>query len=78
MVVQRNKRLHISNCGKKNKILQKYYICENNTGEVSSCDFIAWNGPDKNGVIHPADLSKEVKTTKPKQKRKRVSTKKEK
>ena len=55
---------------KKSKRGKKYYICENNKGTESSCDFIAWNGPDKNGVIKPAELkvtsekSKKTRTTK--------------
>lgn len=61
---------------KKSKRGKKYYICENNKGTESSCDFIAWNGPDKNGVIKPAELkvtsekskktrtAKKIKTTK--------------
>ncbi len=38
---------------KKSKRGKKYYICENNP---ASCDFIAWNGPDKKGVIKPAEI----------------------
>ena len=34
---------------RKSKRGKKYYICSNNP---ASCDFIAWNGPDKNGVIN--------------------------
>ena len=41
---------------RKSKRGKKYYICENNP---SSCDFISWNGPDKNGVIKPAEIKKE-------------------
>ena len=47
---------------RKSKRGKKYYICVNNP---EKCDFIAWNGPDKNGVIVPADL-KEKETTKKK------------
>ena len=52
---------------RKSKRGKKYYICVNNP---EKCDFIAWNGPDKNGVIVPADL-KEKETTK----KKKTSTK---
>ncbi len=41
---------------KKSKRGKKYYICENNKGTEGSCDFIAWNGPDKNGIIKQAEL----------------------
>ena len=59
------------NCGgdiliKKSKRGKKYYICENNTGEEGKCNFIAWNGPDKNGVIHPAELGDSKAKTKKK------------
>lgn len=49
---------------KKSKRGKKYYICENNDNTGTKCDFIAWNGPDKNGVIKPAELEKEKKTKK--------------
>ena len=52
---------------RKSKRGKKYYICVNNP---EKCDFIAWNGPDKNGVIVPADL-KEKETAK----KKKTSTK---
>lgn len=55
---------------KKSKRGKKYYICENNTGEGGKCDFIAWNGPDKNGIIHPAEETKQKKTTKTRRKKK--------
>ena len=45
---------------RKSKRGKKYYICEHNP---EKCDFIAWNGPDKNGVITPANLE-ETKTKK--------------
>ena len=64
---------------KKSKRGKKYYICENNDNSGNKCDFIAWNGPDKNGVIKPADLEeKKVKKTKTKSttKKKTVSKKK--
>jgi DNA topoisomerase-1 len=44
---------------KKSKRGKKYFICENNP---EKCDFISWNGPDKNGVIVAAEI-KEKKTT---------------
>lgn len=31
---------------------KKFYICENNKNTPDTCDFISWNGPDKNGVMH--------------------------
>ena len=51
---------------RKSKRGKKYYICENNKGEGSSCDFIAWNGPDKNGQIKMANLQKEPSAKKTK------------
>ena len=36
---------------RRSKRGKKYYICENNKGEGIGCDFISWNGPDKNGVM---------------------------
>ena len=56
---------------KKSKRGKKYYICENNKGAESSCDFIAWNGPDKNGVIKQAEL----KVSKEKSKKTRTAKK---
>ncbi len=44
---------------KKSKRGKKYYICERNDNTENGCDFIAWNGPDKNGVIKPAEIKKE-------------------
>ena len=49
---------------RKSKRGKRYYICENNP---ATCDFIAWNGPDKNGVIKMAKLNNE-KEEKPKKK----------
>ena len=49
---------------------KKYYICEHNP---ETCDFIAWNGPDKNGVIVAATI--EEKTTKKKTKSKKTTKK---
>lgn len=56
---------------KKSKRGKKYYICEHNDGEKGHCDFIAWNGPDKNGNIKAADLNE-----KPKRKPRKSKTKK--
>ncbi|MBQ9267787.1 MAG: type I DNA topoisomerase [Clostridia bacterium] len=61
---------------KRSKRGKKYYICENNP---ASCDFIAWNGPDKNGVIKAAVITKdedEKKTTTKKETKKKSTTKK--
>jgi len=60
---------------RKSKRGKKYYICANNP---ETCDFIAWNGPDKNGVIVPAEI-KDQKSTKEKtktSKTKKTTTKK--
>ncbi|MBQ6860129.1 MAG: type I DNA topoisomerase [Clostridia bacterium] len=70
------------NCGgdiliKKSKRGKKYYICENNNNTEEGCNFIAWNGPDKNGVIKAADINKEELEEKPK-KAARKTTKKSK
>ncbi len=51
------------NCGgdiliKKSKRGKKYYICEKNDGTENGCDFIAWNGPNKDGIIKPAEIKK--------------------
>ena len=43
---------------KKSKRGKKYYICEHNDNSANACDFIAWNGPDKNGVMKPAEIKK--------------------
>ena len=56
---------------KKSKRGKKYYICEHNDGEKGHCDFIAWNGPDKNGNIKAADLDE-----KPKRKTRKAKSKK--
>ena len=56
---------------KKSKRGKKYYICEHNDGEKGHCDFIAWNGPDKNGNIKAADLNE-----KPKRKARKSKSKK--
>ena len=62
---------------RKSKRGKKYYICEHNP---EKCDFIAWNGPDKNGVIEPANLEekKTKKTSKTKKTKKTSKTKKSK
>ena len=82
-IVQKLENVRCPKCGadiliKKSKRGKKYYICENNP---SSCDFIAWNGPDKNGVIKPAEIEKkdtEKKTTRKTTKKKTATTKKRK
>jgi len=77
-IVEKLENVKCPNCGgdiliKKSKRGKKYYICENNTGEEEKCHFIAWNGPDKNGVIHSAELKEERKNkTKKKSSRKKV------
>ena len=48
---------------RKSKRGKKYYICVNNP---EKCDFIAWNGPDKNGVIVPAVIKEEGEKSKKK------------
>ena len=42
---------------KRSKRGKKYYICEKNDGTKEGCDFIAWNGPNKDGVIRAAELN---------------------
>lgn len=81
-IVQKLDNVPCPKCGgeihiRKSKRGKKYYICENNP---TKCDFIAWNGPDKNGVITPANLEekkekKERKTTKTTSRRKVKSKK---
>ena len=46
---------------RKSKRGKKYYICEHNP---ETCDFIAWNGPDKNGVIVAANVADNKKVAK--------------
>ncbi len=81
-IVQKLENVKCPKCGadiliKKSKRGKKYYICEKNDGQEGHCDFIAWNGPDKNGVIVPAELDKEKKTTRRKTtRRKSTETKK--
>ena len=59
---------------RKSKRGKKYYICEHNP---DTCDFIAWNGPDKNGVIVAANLDEKEskKATKAKKTTKTKSSK---
>ena len=72
-IIEKLENVKCPKCGgdiiiRKSKRGKKYYICENNTGEGGKCDFIAWNGPDKNGVIKPAELKEENKKKKSKKK----------
>ncbi|MBQ8299245.1 MAG: type I DNA topoisomerase [Clostridia bacterium] len=69
------------NCGgdiliKKSKRGKRYFICENNDNtENATCDFIAWNGPNKEGIIKPAEISKDkADGEKTKTKRKKTTT----
>ena len=69
------------NCGgdiliKKSKRGKKYYICENNNNTEEGCNFIAWNGPDKNGVIKAADINKEELEEKTKKAARKTTKKK--
>ncbi len=61
---------------KKSKRGKRYFICENNDDTKNAkCDFIAWNGPNKEGVIKPAEINKETtKDEKPKTRRKKSET----
>ena len=68
-IVEKLDNVKCPKCGadiliRKSKRGKKYYICENNDGVEGHCDFIAWNGPDKNGVIKAAELDKEPKSKK--------------
>ena len=65
---------------KRSKRGKKYYICEKNDNTDGACDFIAWNGPNKDGEIKAADLSKkdEVKSTKTRKTKKATTSKKSK
>ena len=80
-IVQKLEKVKCPKCGadiliKKSKRGKKYYICENNP---ATCDFIAWNGPNKDGVIVPAVLEKEdskENTTKKSTSKKKKTTKK--
>ena len=58
---------------RKSKRGKRYYICANNP---ESCDFIAWNGPDKNGVIKMAKLNDDEEKPKKKSKTKKKTTRK--
>ncbi len=75
-IVEKLDKVKCPKCGgdiliKKSKRGKKYYICEHNDGEKGHCDFIAWNGPDKNGNIKAADLDE-----KPKRKTRKSKSKK--
>ena len=80
-IIEKLENVKCPKCGgdiliKKSKRGKRYYICENNDNTGTKCDFIAWNGPDKNGVIVAADLSKETKPKKKTTKRKTTTKKK--
>ena len=65
-IIEKLDKVKCPKCGgdiliKKSKRGKKYYICEHNDGEKGHCDFIAWNGPDKNGNIKAADLDEKPK-----------------
>ena len=67
-IIEKLDKVKCPKCGgdiliKKSKRGKKYYICEHNDGEKGHCDFIAWNGPDKNGNIKAADLDEKPKIT---------------
>ncbi len=75
-IIEKLDKVKCPKCGgdiliKKSKRGKKYYICEHNDGEKGHCDFIAWNGPDKNGNIKAADLDE-----KPKRKTRKANGKK--
>lgn len=75
-IIEKLDKVKCPKCGgdiliKKSKHGKKYYICEHNDGEKGHCDFIAWNGPDKNGNIKAADLDE-----KPKRKTRKAKSKK--
>ena len=75
-IIEKLDKVKCPKCGgdiliKKSKRGKKYYICEHNDGEKGHCDFIAWNGPDKNGNIKAADLDE-----KPKRKTRKAKSKK--
>ena len=59
---------------RRSKRGKKYYICENNKGEGSSCDFISWNGPNKNGEMKMADLKKVTEKEEKKPRRRKKAT----
>lgn len=83
-LLERVENVKCPKCGgdvfiRKSKRGKKYYICENSDNENNKCDFIAWNGPDKNGVIKPAELDEKPKKKTSKKKKttsKRTTTKK--
>jgi len=65
-IIEKLDKVKCPKCGgdiliKKSKRGKKYYICEHNDGEKGHCDFIAWNGPDKNGNIKAADFDEKPK-----------------
>ena len=65
-IIEKLDKVKCPKCGgdiliKKSKRGKKYYMCEHNDGEKGHCDFIAWNGPDKNGNIKAADLDEKPK-----------------
>ena len=65
-IIEKLENVKCPKCGgdiliRKSKRGKKYYICENNDGENGHCDFIAWNGPDKDGNIKAAELEKKPK-----------------
>ena len=69
------------NCGgdiliKKSKRGKKYYICEHNNNTEEGCNFIAWNGPNKDGVIKAAEINKEELEEKPKKTTRKATAKK--
>ncbi len=72
------------NCGgdiliRKSKRGKRYFICENNNNTPEGCNFIAWNGPNKDGVIKAAEISREEIEDKPAKKtaaKKKTTTKK--
>ena len=75
-IIEKLDKVKCPKCGgdiliKKSKRGKKYYICEHNDGEKGHCDFIAWNGPDKNGNIKAADFDE-----KPKRKTRKAKSKK--
>ena len=75
-IIEKLDKVKCPKCGgdiliKKSKRGKKYYICEHNDGEKGHCDFIAWNGPDKNGNIKAAALDE-----KPKRKTRKAKSKK--
>ncbi len=61
---------------RKSKRGKKYYICVNNNETIEEskrCDFIAWNGPDKNGVIKQAEIKEKTAKKSTKKETKKVA-----